>query len=329
MRAIVYFQYGPPEVLHLAELATPEPKDNEVLIRVHAVEATKADCEMRAFRFAVRWIWLPMRLALGLLRPRKPVLGGYFAGVVARTGKDVKRFKPGDAVFGSAGIHFSCYADYVCLPDSATLAPLPDGLGFAESAAVPLGGLNALHFLRKAQIQPGEQVLINGAGGSIGTFAVQIARAMGAEVDAVDSPVKAGMLRALGVNEFIDYTREDFTQRAKQYDVVFNMVARFPYGKAIGALKPGGRYLMGNPPLISMIRSIFTSRFSDKHAFFAFAGEKEEELLTLKRMIEEGHITPVMDRVFAPEDAAEAHRRVEQEARLGAVVIRLQEQAAL
>lgn len=323
MKAIVYFQYGPPEVLQLAELPKPVPKENEILIRVHAAEATKADCEMRAFRFVVNWIWLPMRLALGIRRPRKPVLGGYFSGVVESTGAQVTRFKPGDALFGSVGMRIGAYCDYICLPEEATLAPKPDNLSFEQAAAVPLGGLNALHFLRKANIQAGEHVLINGAGGSIGTFAVQIAKAMGAEVSAVDSPVKADMLRTLGVKEFIDYTKEDFTRRGKQYDVIFNMVASYPYGKAIGALRPGGRYLLGNPPLMSMIRSLFTPLFSDKNAYVAFAGEKEEELLTLKRMIEAGEITPVIDGVFLPEEAAEAHRRVEQEARLGGVVIQM------
>ena len=323
MRAIVYFHYGPPEVLQLADVPRPVAKEDEILIRVHAVEATKADCEMRAFKFAVRWIWLPMRLALGIRRPRKPVLGGYFSGVVESVGARVTRFKPGDALFGSVGMRIGAYCDYICLPQSATLASKPDTLDFEQAAAVPLGALNALHFLRKANIQPGERVLINGAGGSIGTFAVQIARSMGAEVHAVDSPLKAGMLHALGVSRFFDYTKEDFTQNPQKYDVIFNMVARYPYGKAIAALKPGGRYLMGNPPLLSMLRAMLTPLFSDKNAYFAFAGETEEELLTLKRMIEAGQMTPVMDGVFPPEDAAEAHRRVENEERLGAVVIRM------
>jgi NADPH:quinone reductase-like Zn-dependent oxidoreductase len=194
-------------------------------------------------------------------------------------------------------------------------------MNFEEAAAVPLGGLNALHFLRKANIRNGEKVLINGAGGSIGTFGVQIARAMGAEVTAVDSGIKEQMLRRIGAEHFFDYTREDFTKNGKTYDVIFNMVARSSYSGCVNSLNPEGRYLMGNPRISDMIRSVLTSRFTDKTAIFAFAGETEEELLALKDMIEAGKIKSIVDKIYSPEQAAEAHRRVETEQRLGVVVI--------
>ena len=186
---------------------------------------------------------------------------------------------------------------------------------------MPLGGLNALHFMRKAKIQIGDKVLINGAGGSIGTFAVQIAKAMGAEVTAVDSTIKEEMLRRIGSDHFFDYTKEDFTRSGKTYDVIFNMVAQSSYTDCIKVLKPSGRYLIGNPRISDMIRSFLTSKFTDKMATFAFAGEKKEELLALKEMIEAGKITPVVDKVYSIDQISDAHRRVETEQRLGIVII--------
>jgi len=201
--------------------------------------------------------------------------------------------------------------------------PQPHNLSFEEAAAVPLGGLNALHFMRRASIQNGEKVLINGAGGSIGTFAVQIAKTMGAEVTVVDSGIKLEMLRRIGADHCIDYKREDFAKSGQTYDVIFNMVAGSSYSASVKLLNPGGRYLMGNPRLADMLRAVVTTRFSDKTAIFAFAGETEDELQALKDMIEAGKLEPVVDEIFAPELAAEAHRRVETEQRLGIVVIRL------
>jgi NADPH:quinone reductase-like Zn-dependent oxidoreductase len=323
VRAIVYDRYGPPDVLHVREVATPAPGDDELLIRVHAAEATKADCELRSFRLPVRWTWLPLRIGWGLLRPRKRILGGYFAGEVAAVGRGVSRFKPGDEVFGTAQLRFGAYGEYVCLPASYTIVPKPRNLSFEEAAAVPLGGLNALHFLRKADIREGEKVLVNGAGGSIGTFGVQIARAMGAEVTAVDAAHKEAMLRRIGARHFVDYAREDFAEGGRSYDVILSTVARASYSRCIGALRPKGRYLLANPRVSDMLRSVFTSRTTDKTAVFAFAGEREEELLVLKEMIEAGTIRPVVDRVYPMEQAAEAHRRVETEQRSGLVVISL------
>lgn len=321
MKAIVYRQYGDPGVLHIGEMKKPEPKHNEVLISVRAAEATKADCELRSFNFPVNWFWLPLRLAMGVTKPRKPVLGGYFSGVVEATGKDVVKFKPGDEVFGATQFLLSAYAEYLCLPDSYTVIEKPHNASFEEAAAVPLGGLNALHFMKKANIKHGEKVLINGAGGSIGTFAVQIAKAMGAQVTAVDSAIKEDMLRRIGADHFIDYAKEEFTKTGQTYDVIFNMVARSSYSKCLATLNPKGRYLMGNPRLSDMIRSLFTSMFTDKQSTVAMASETEAELLTLKDMMESGKIVSVIDKVFTPEFAAEAHRRVETEQRLGIVII--------
>jgi len=323
MKAIVYKRYGSPDVLHVEEVEKPLPHEGEVLIRVHAAEATKADCELRSFRFPVKWFWLPLRLRMGITGPRCRTLGGYFAGTVEAVGGRVSKFKPGDEVFGCARLRLGAYGEYICLPASYTIVPKPRNLTFVEAAAVPLGALNALHFLRRANVRSGERVLINGAGGSIGSFAVQIARAMGAEVTAVDSGAKQNMLRRFGAEHFIDYSKADFTAGGETYNVIFDMVVASDYSRCVASLAPGGRYLIGNPRLSDMARAMITNRFTDKTAVFAFAGENQEELSALKAMIEAGEIRPVIDKVYSMNQADEAHRRVETEQRIGIVVISL------
>jgi NADPH:quinone reductase-like Zn-dependent oxidoreductase len=325
MKAIMYTNYGPPNVLHVGEADKPAPGDNEVLVRIHAAEATKADCELRSFQFAVKWFWLPLRIKLGIRKPANPILGGYFSGEIVAVGKYVRKFSEGDRVFGCARLNMGAYGEYLCLPDNYTIVPKPQNLTFEEAAAVPLGGLNALHFMRLANIREGEKVLVNGAGGSIGIFGVKIAKTMGAEVTAVDSRIKEDMLRQIGVDQFIDYTREDFTRLDQQYDVIFDMVAKSSYSGCIKKLKPGGRYLKGNPRLSDMFRAFLTTRYTGKTAICTFAGETEEELLTLKEMIEDDRIKPVIDRIYPPGQSSDAHQRVETEQRLGIVVISMLE----
>jgi len=327
MRAICYRRYGPPKVLEIEEVARPVPKDDEVLIRVHAAEATKSDVEMRRFRFAVKWFWLPMRIAFGVRRPRRHILGGYFSGEIAAVGKQVSGFAVGDQVFGGAGLRLGAYGEYVALPARYPIVGKPGNMSHAQAAAVPLGGCNALHFMRLAAIQPGEQVLINGAGGSIGSHAIQIAKSMGAEVTAVDRAVKESLSRRLGADHFIDYEKQHFTTMGRSYDVIFDMVAGSPYGACIRALRGGGRYLSCNPRLSLMFRSLFTGLFRDKTVRFAFAPEDKAALRTLKEMVEDGRIQPIVDRVWSMDDAVEAHRWVETEQRLGAVVIAIDARA--
>jgi len=321
MKAIVYTEYGPPEVLHLKEVSKPAPKNDEVRIRVRAVEATKSDCEMRSFRYSVKWFWLPLRIALGVRKPRRPILGSYFAGEVESVGEDVRGFSQGDAVFGCARLRMGAYGEYVVLPANYTIASKPSNMSFAEAAAVPLGGLNALHFMRRAKIRAGERVLINGAGGSIGAYAVQLAKSMGAAVTAVDHAGKETALRRFGADEFIDYRAQDFTASGQTYDVIFDMVPGSSYSACIGALNPNGRYLSGNPRLAVMLRSVLTTRFTGKTALFAFARESRRELLSLKEMIEDRKIGSIVDSVYPMEQVVDAHRRVESEQRVGAVMI--------
>jgi NADPH:quinone reductase-like Zn-dependent oxidoreductase len=325
VRAVIYTRYGGPDVLHLADVPAPVPGDQDVLIRVRAAETTKSDCEFRSFRYSVKWFWLPLRIAVGIRKPRRRILGGYFAGEVVSVGGRVARFAPGDQVYGSAGLHLGAYGEYVVLPDRAAIAPKPRNMTFAEAAAVPLGGLNALHFMRRAGIKSGERVLINGAGGSIGAHAIQIARSMGAQVTAVDHTVKENLVRHLGASDFIDYTTDDVTTTGRRFDVIFDMVPASPYRRLIGMLNPGGRYLNGNPRLSVLLRSVLTGRFTDKTVTVAFAPETKEDLATITEMIETDKIRSIVDRVYPMSEAAVAHRRVETEQRLGAVVITIDE----
>ena len=321
MKSITYTSYGPPDVLRFSESEKPVPKDDEILIRVQAAEVTKADVEMRSFKFAVKWFWIPMRIVFGIRKPRRQILGGYFSGEVVSLGKDVTEFSTGDQVFGGAALRLGAYGEYVALPEKYAIVAKPDNMSFAQAAAVPLGGLNALHFMRLAEIRPGDTVLINGAGGSIGAHGVQIAKSMGAEVTAVDSTIKEDLLRRIGADHFIDYTKENFAAMGQKYDVVFDMVAGSSYAACIKILNRDGRYLAGNPRLSVMIRSVLTTRFTDKTARFVFADETKADLLALKEMIEDGRIKSIVDRVYPMDQAADAHRRVESEQRLGAVVI--------
>jgi NADPH:quinone reductase-like Zn-dependent oxidoreductase len=321
VRAVIYTRYGGPDVLRLADVPTPVPGERDVLIRVRAAEATKADCELRSFRYAVKWFWLPLRIAIGIVKPRRRVLGGYFAGEVESVGGRVTRFAQGDQVYGSAGLHLGAYGEYVVLPEGATIAAKPRNMTFVEAAAVPLGALNALHFMRRANIAAGEQVLINGAGGSIGAHAVQIARSMGAHVTAVDHAAKEDLVRRLGAGDFIDYTAGDVTTTGRRFDVIFDMVPTSRYRRLIGMLTPGGRYLNGNPRLSVLARSMLPRRLTGTTVTVAFAPESTQDLATITELVEADSIRSIVDRVYPMSDAAAAHRRVETEERLGAVVI--------
>ncbi len=320
MRAAVYDRYGPPEVLHVAELSKPTPKANQLLVRVHAAEVTKGDCELRSMHFPVRWFLPIIRLVWGWRRPRKRVLGGYFAGVVEAVGADVSEGPTvGDAVFGSAGVGMGMYAEYAVVSATETVVTKPASLSFAEAAAVPLGGLNALHFLRLAGLESGERLLVNGAGGSIGSFGVQLAKHLGAEVTVVDAPHKRDLLLGLGADTFVDYTAEDLRAHPERYDVVFDMVAGSDFGVMRRLLGPQGRYVTGNPTLKRMWQCLTLPK--PQRASFAFAGEKRDELQELADLAAAGALRVPLDSVLPLERAAEAHTRVASEQRQGLVVL--------
>jgi len=324
MKAVVLTKYGSPDALQLQELEKPTPKDNEALIEVKVATVTAGDCEIRAMKFPF-WIAFPMRLYIGVLKPRRTmILGQEFAGVVEAVGKDVTRFSVGDEVFGSTGFGFGAYGEYMCLPeesDDGVMALKPQNMSFEEAAAVPTGGLESLHFLRLADVREGQKILINGGGGSIGTFGVQLAKHYGLEVTAVDSAPKLDMLRALGADHVIDYAQEDFTQNGQLYDIIFDVVGKSHYTRSVKSLTENGCYLIANPRMWKMIRAGWTSRRSSKKVFFAFAGREKDDLLTLKDMAEAGIIKTVIDKRYPLDEVPEAHRYVEAGHKKGNVII--------
>ena len=323
MRAVVCTDYGPPDVLQLRDLPKPEPDDDEVLIRIRATTASAADCELRRFDFPP-WLWLPIRLAFGIRRPRQPVLGQELAGDVESVGKDVRSFKEGDRVFATTGIGLGAYAEYICLrenPKTGTIATMPANLNYDEAAAVPYGGGEALQFLRKGSVESGQRVLVNGAGGSFGTFAVQIAKSLGAHVTAVDSAPKLEMLRSIGADRVIDYAQEDFTDESETYDVIFDVVRNTPSGRMVRSLSENGFLLMANPGFRQIVRAKWASRGSKRRVSFAASSGKSEDLDHLRGLIEAGLLHPVIDRRFLLEQMAEAHRHAESGHKVGNVVV--------
>ena len=323
MRAVVCTDYGPPDVLQLRDLPKPEPDDDEVLIRIRATTASAADCELRRFDFPP-WLWLPIRLAFGIRRPRQPVLGQELAGDVESVGKDVRSFKEGDRVFATTGIGLGAYAEYICLrenPKTGTIATMPANLNYDEAAAVPYGGGEALQFLRKGSVESGQRVLVNGAGGSFGTFAVQIAKSLGAHVTAVDSAPKLEMLRSIGADRVIDYAQGDFTDESETYDVIFDVVRNTPSGRMVRSLSENGFLLMANPGFRQIVRAKWASRGSKRRVSFAASSGKSEDLDHLRGLIEAGLLHPVIDRRFLLEQMAEAHRHAESGHKVGNVVV--------
>ena len=326
MKAIIWTKYGPPDVLQLQEVEKPTPKDNEVLIRIYAATAGAWDCEARVLKFPL-FLGLPMRVYVGLIRPtRVTILGQELAGEIESVGKDVKKFKEGDQVFAATGFGFGAYAEYTCRPAKpkdaeGALAIKPANMTYEEAAAVPVGGLEALHFIRQGNIQSGQKVLINGAGGSIGTFALQLAKYFGAEVTAVDSTEKLDMLRSIGADQVVDYTQEDFTKSGQTYDVILDVVGKSSFSASVRSLKQNGRYLLANPGLSHLVRGKWTSVRSSKKVISGAAGQKSGDLVFLKELIEAGKIKSVIDRRYPLEQTAEAHSYVETGHKKGNVVI--------
>ena len=323
MRAVVCTSYGPPDVLQLRDVAKPAPKDNEVLVRIRATTVSTADCELRRFDFSP-WIWLPMRLAFGIRRPRRPVLGQELAGEVDSVGKDVRSLRKGDRVFAATGIGLGAYAEYICLrenPQTGAIATMPANLSYEEAAAVPYGGSEALKFLRKANVRGGQRVLVNGAGGSFGTFAVQLAKVLGAHVTAVDGAPKLEMLRAIGADRVIDYAQEDFTVGSETYDVIFDIVRGTPSGRMVRSLTENGWLLMANPGFLQIVRAKWASRGSKKRVSFAGSRGADEDLAHLRGLVEAGRLHPVIDRRFPLEQMVEAHRYAETGQKLGNIVV--------
>ena len=321
MKAIVYTEYGPPDVLNLDEVQKPVPKDDEVLVKVHAASANAADWHlMRADPFVVRL------MGFGLLKPKKGLLGADIAGRVEAVGGDVAQFQPGDEVFGDlSGSGFGAFAEYVCATEDA-LASKPANVSFEEAAAVPLAAVTALQGLRyKGQIQPGQKVLINGASGGVGTFAVQIAKTFGTEVTGVCSTSKMDMVRSIGADHVIDYTQEDFTRNGQQYDRILAANGYHPISDYKRALSPQGTYVMtggsGAQMLQAMTLGPLMSMTGSKKLGYVSMKQNKQDLVSVKELLEGGELTPVIDRTYPLSEVPEAIRYLEEGHAKGKVVI--------
>ncbi len=322
MKAILHTKFGPADELQLKEVAKPVPKDNEVLIKIHATTVTSTDCNARNFTFVPKVFMLPARLFFGIFRPRIKILGVDLAGEIEAVGKNVKRFKEGDKVFGTIGTSFGGHAEYARMPEDGVLAIKPDNISWEEAASVFLGAHTALFFLRdKGNIQTGQKILINGASGGIGTFAVQLAKHFGAEVTGVCSTTNLEMVKSIGADKVIDYTKEDFTKSGESYDIIFDVVGKISFSSCKNSLKPKGIFLACLTDLTELVQILLTSIIGGKKVKGGVAIEKNEDLAFLKELIEAGKIKPVIDRCYRLEQAAEAFKYVEQGHKKGNVVI--------
>ncbi len=328
MKAVVYTEYGSPEVLHLTEIAKPTPKDNEIGIRICATSVNYGDLLARNFKnvsprqFNMPLVfWVGARLVFGLSKPKVTVLGSEFAGEVEAVGNAVTRFKVGDPVFGYLGQSMGAYAEYLCMPEDGIVAIKPTNMTHEEATAVPMGAFTALNVLRKVSIQPGQKVLINGASGAIGSHAVQLARHYGAEVTGVCGTARLDTVKALGANQVIDYTKEDFTQNGETYDVILDVLGKSSFSRCKGSLKPNGVYLLSSFKMKQLVQMLWTSLVGSQKVICALASEKTEDLIAIKELIEAGVIKSIVDRCYPLEQAAEAHRYVESGQKTGTVII--------
>jgi len=322
MKVIQCPKYGAPEVLKIVEVEKPTPKDNEVLIKNYATTVTVADCRVRGFDVPASF-WLPARLALGLSKPRKSVLGGELSGVIEDVGKNVTKFKVGDKVFAFTSQKFGAYAEYVCMGENDCIAVKPDNLNFEQSAALSFGGTTALHFLKKGKVTQGDKVLIYGASGSVGTYAVQLAKYFGAEVTGVCSAENLELVKNLGANKVIDYTSSDWTDFNEKFDVFFDTVGKCKESKAMSMIKPQGRYIHAVATPFTEIK--IKRKLSKVNMEFIGGTFKAtcEQMIFLKQLAEEGFIKPVIDRQYKFDEIATAHEYVDKGHKKGNVLIRI------
>jgi NADPH:quinone reductase-like Zn-dependent oxidoreductase len=332
MKAIVCTEYGTPDVLQLKEVVKPTPKDNEVLIRVHAASVNFGDLMARNFKavsprkFNMPFLlWLFAKISFGLSKPKITILGSELAGEIEAVGKDVTKFKVGDQVFAHVGMNMGAYAEYICLPEAGTVALKPSNLSYEEAVTLPYGAIMATSLLGKANTLTsvrGQKVLINGASGGIGSLAIQLAKHFGAEVTGVCGTPRLEFVKSLGADKVIDYTKEDFTQNGETYDLIFDILGRSSFSKLKRSLKPNGIYLLASFKTKALFQMLWTSLTGSKQKIIcAFANETPESLVFVKKLVEEGKVKAIVDKSFPMEQAAEAHRYVEEGHKQGNVVI--------
>lgn len=328
MKAITYTEYGSPDVLQLREIAKPEPKENEILIRIRATRVNYGDMLARKFgsvttkEFNMPGIFLiPTRLEFGIRKPKKYILGSEFSGEVEAVGKDVKRFKVGDAVFGYRGPSFGTYAEYLCMPESGLVTHKPVNMSFEEAALIPYGALTALSHLKKVSIQPGQKVLVNGASGGIGSAGLQLAKYFNAEITGVCSTAKLDFVKSLGADKVVDYTKEDFTQNGETYDLIYDILGKLSFEKCQSSLTSTGILLYASFKTKQLIQMWQTSKSTGKKVICTLSSETLDDLNFVKELVESGKLKTVIDKRFPLEETAEAHRYYESGKNTGNVVI--------
>jgi NADPH:quinone reductase-like Zn-dependent oxidoreductase len=322
MKAVVYDRYGPPEVLRIADVERPVPKEDEVLIKVHATTVNRLDVHTReANRKSGLAVSVLSRMVSGPRRPRQPILGSEFAGEVEAVGATVKEFAVGDHVFGNSGLRFGAHAEFMCVREGARIAHMPAGMSFGEAAPITDGALNALTCLTAADLRKGRRILIYGASGAIGTAGVQLARHFDADVTAVCNTKNLELVKSLGADRVIDYTQEDFTKNGQTYHVIFDAVGKQSFKRCRGSLEPGGTYLPTDG-FENLVLALWTPRFGDKKVVFQIPPRQtKQDVHFLKQLVEAGKFRPVIDRTYALEDVVEATRYVETEQKTGNVVL--------
>lgn len=320
MKAVVYREYGPPNVLQFEDWPKPTPKPNEVLIRTHATTVTSGDWRARSLDMPPGFR-LIARLIFGIRRPRQIVLGSELAGTVEAIGDNVTKFGIGDRVFAFTGAGLGCYVEYKCMPETGTLVPMPSNLTFQEAAALSFGGTTALDFFRKGRLRKGEAILINGASGGVGTTAVQVAKHFGATVTGVCSDANVELVKSLGADHVIDYTKHDFTELGATYDLVMDTVGTAPFAKSRQVLRDHGRLLLVLGGLSDMLRAPWVSWTSDKRIIAGAAAELTEDLQFMAQLSEAGQFRPVIDRCHSIDEIVEAHRYVDSGRKKGNVVL--------
>ncbi|MGL2965926.1 NAD(P)-dependent alcohol dehydrogenase [Flavobacterium sp. XGLA_31] len=315
MKAAIYTKYGAPDVLQIKEVTKPIPKDNEILVQIKATAVNSGDWRLRkADPFAVR-------LFFGLLKPKVNILGSVYSGEVESVGKNIKRFKVGDAVFGHTNMTFGSYAEYKCLPEDGSLALKPDNISHKEAAVIPFGGVTALHFIKKVTIKPGQKILIVGASGAVGSAAVQLAKSFGAHVTAVCSTANIDLVKSIGADKVIDYTKEDFTQNHEIYDLIFDTVNSASVGRALKSLSKEGTLILSAAGMSEMLQGLWFSVTSKRKILTGVISHKAEDIALLKKLTEAGEFKPIIDKIYPLEQIVEAHAYVEKGHKKGNVAI--------
>ena len=315
MKAAVYFQYGTPQVLRIEDVEKPTPKGNEILIRVKATAVNSGDWRLRkAEPFAVRFIF-------GLFKPKIKILGSVFSGVVESVGKNVKLFKVDDFVFGHTDMSFGSYAEYKCLPENGSIALKPANISHNEAAVIPFGGVTALHFIKKAMIKVGQKVLVVGASGAVGSAAVQLAKSFGANVTGVCSTANIALVKSIGADKVIDYTKEDFTRNGETYDVIFDAVKTISVSGSLKSLNRNGIMILSAAGISETLHGLWISRTNKKKVLTGVISHTAADIIYLKELIEKDKFKPVIDRTYMLEQIAEAHAYVEKGHKKGNVAI--------